>query len=74
MVAEQVFDNALIAANLLDDPRSMLVRINTLVTQALADTPEPPTSVAPKIDTPPAAGAGDSADGGGEKMRAKSVD
>eukprot|EP01061_Rhynchopus_euleeides_P013191 TRINITY_DN230_c0_g1_i1.p1 TRINITY_DN230_c0_g1~~TRINITY_DN230_c0_g1_i1.p1 ORF type:complete len:735 (+),score=394.32 TRINITY_DN230_c0_g1_i1:56-2206(+) len=41
LVAEQVFDNALIAANLLEDPRSILNRITTLMTEALANTSEP---------------------------------
>jgi hypothetical protein len=31
----QVFDNALIAAGLLEDPRGMLDRLNTLITDAL---------------------------------------
>ena len=31
LVAEQLFDNALIAAGLLDDPRSMLPRITELL-------------------------------------------
>eukprot|EP00698_Gefionella_okellyi_P009900 TRINITY_DN2541_c0_g1_i1.p1 TRINITY_DN2541_c0_g1~~TRINITY_DN2541_c0_g1_i1.p1 ORF type:complete len:577 (-),score=169.98 TRINITY_DN2541_c0_g1_i1:75-1805(-) len=34
-VAEQIFDNALIAAGLLDDPRSMLTRLNTLLEKSL---------------------------------------
>jgi TNF receptor-associated protein 1 len=34
-VAEQVFDNALIAAGLLDDPRSMLTRLNQLLERAI---------------------------------------
>ncbi|KAJ9443965.1 TNF receptor-associated protein 1-like protein [Diplonema papillatum] len=41
LVAEQVFDNALIAANLLDDPRSILSRVTDLMEEALATTPEP---------------------------------
>jgi len=31
MIVEQVFDNALIAADLLDNPRSMLIRLNKLL-------------------------------------------
>lgn len=34
-VVAQVFDNALIAAGLLEDPRGMLDRLNTLITDAL---------------------------------------
>ncbi len=34
-VAEQIYDNALIAAGLLDDPQSMLKRINTLLEQVV---------------------------------------
>ena len=30
-VADQVFDNALVAAGILDDPRSMITRINSLL-------------------------------------------
>ena len=35
LVAEQLFDNALIAAGLLDDPRTMLGRLNSLLESAL---------------------------------------
>ncbi|ESO07190.1 hypothetical protein HELRODRAFT_191087 [Helobdella robusta] len=35
MVTEQLFDNAMIAAGLLDDPRKMLGRLNDLMTRAL---------------------------------------
>lgn len=34
-VAEQIYDNALIAAGLFDDPQSMLKRINTLLEQVV---------------------------------------
>ncbi|HEY5954527.1 MAG TPA: molecular chaperone HtpG [Terrimicrobiaceae bacterium] len=34
-VSEQIYDNALIAAGLLDDPQSMLKRINTLLEQVV---------------------------------------
>ncbi len=34
-VAEQVFDNALVAAGLLEDPRAMLARINSLLERVL---------------------------------------
>jgi len=34
-VAEQVFDNALVAAGLLDDPRAMLGRLNSLLEKLL---------------------------------------
>ncbi len=35
-VAEQIFDNALVAAGLLDDPRAMLGRLNSLLGKLLA--------------------------------------
>ncbi|KAF9431448.1 TNF receptor-associated protein 1, mitochondrial [Entomortierella beljakovae] len=35
-VAEQVYDNALIAAGVLDDPRSMLKRLNTIMEASLS--------------------------------------
>ena len=35
-VAEQIFDNARVAAGLLDDPRTMLKRLNELLEQVLA--------------------------------------
>jgi TNF receptor-associated protein 1 len=35
LVAEQIYDNAMIAAGLIDDPRSMLTRMNDLLTRAL---------------------------------------
>eukprot|EP01059_Diplonema_ambulator_P025494 TRINITY_DN42559_c0_g1_i1.p1 TRINITY_DN42559_c0_g1~~TRINITY_DN42559_c0_g1_i1.p1 ORF type:complete len:706 (+),score=341.75 TRINITY_DN42559_c0_g1_i1:43-2118(+) len=41
LIAEQMFDNALIAANLLDDPRSIINRVTNLMEQALHSTPEP---------------------------------
>jgi hypothetical protein len=34
-VAEQIFDNARIAAGLLEDPRAMLTRLNNLLEKAL---------------------------------------
>jgi len=64
LVAEQVYDNALIAANLLDDPRSMLSRINSLMGEALADTTEPILS-SNTIETPPP--------GASEKIRATAI-
>jgi TNF receptor-associated protein 1 len=39
-VAEQVFDNALIAAGLMDDPRAMLARLNTILEAAARSSPE----------------------------------
>jgi HSP90 family molecular chaperone len=36
LITEQVFDNALIAADLLDSPRSMLGRLTTIMERALA--------------------------------------
>ncbi len=35
-VAEQIYDNALIAAGLLEDPQAMLKRINSLLEQVVA--------------------------------------
>jgi len=35
-VAEQIFDNARVAAGLLEDPREMLNRVNELLEQLLA--------------------------------------
>eukprot|EP01098_Paradermamoeba_levis_P011601 TRINITY_DN4988_c0_g1_i3.p1 TRINITY_DN4988_c0_g1~~TRINITY_DN4988_c0_g1_i3.p1 ORF type:complete len:158 (-),score=47.04 TRINITY_DN4988_c0_g1_i3:145-618(-) len=37
MVAEQIFDNALISAGLVDDSRSMLPRLNSILEMALAE-------------------------------------
>lgn len=41
VVVGQVFDNALLAAGLLDDARVMLPRLNLLMNRVLADTPSP---------------------------------
>jgi molecular chaperone HtpG len=38
-VAEQIFDNALVAAGLLEDPRTMLKRLNGLLEKLLAKEP-----------------------------------
>jgi len=38
LIAEQVFDDALIAAGLLEDPRAMLGRLNDIMETALAST------------------------------------
>ena len=35
-IAEQVFDNAMVAAGLLEDPRAMVSRINALLEKLLA--------------------------------------
>jgi len=37
-VAEQVFDNALVSAGILEDPRSMVKRINSLLEVCMAPT------------------------------------
>jgi len=42
MVAEQVYDNALVAAGILEDPRSMLSRLNGLLESAMDGKDEPP--------------------------------
>jgi len=41
-VAEQVFDNALVAAGILDDPRSMITRINSLLETCMEAKMEAP--------------------------------
>lgn len=50
MIAEQVFDNTLVAAGLMDDSRVMLPRLNQLMAKILDEIPAPaaPTSSAPK--------------------------
>jgi TNF receptor-associated protein 1 len=35
-IAEQIFDNALVAAGLMEDPRTMLARVNSLLERLLA--------------------------------------
>jgi hypothetical protein len=35
-VAEQIFDNSMVAAGLLEDPRAMLGRLNVLLEKLLA--------------------------------------
>ena len=39
LIAEQVYDNALIAAGLVDDPRSMLTRLNKILTAVIPAVP-----------------------------------
>lgn len=34
MIVEQIYDNALIAADLLDNPRTMLARLNKILEEA----------------------------------------
>jgi molecular chaperone HtpG len=66
-VAEQVFDNARVAAGLLDDPRLMLKRLNELLEQVLTTKALTPTSpaggarppVPPQGGNPPGAAASD---------------
>lgn len=57
LIAEQIYDNALIAAGLLDDPRSMLPRIQSLLEKALTSLPfrnsvppPPPASGSPMVE------------------------
>lgn len=45
-VAEQVFDNALIAAGLMDDPRSMLARLNSILEAAARNSDTTSTTAA----------------------------
>jgi hypothetical protein len=46
LIAEQVYDNALIAAGLADDPRSMLTRLNKILTAVLPAVPPSPATTA----------------------------
>ena len=41
LLAEQLFDNAVISAGLLDDPRSIVSRLNTMMTKMVQKIPEP---------------------------------
>ncbi|KNH06552.1 heat shock protein mitochondrial precursor [Perkinsela sp. CCAP 1560/4] len=41
LLAEQLFDNAVISAGLLDDPRSIVNRLNTMMTKMVQKIPEP---------------------------------
>lgn len=41
MLVEQIFDNAIIAAGLLEDPRSMVQRLNSIMNRMVKDVPEP---------------------------------
>ena len=41
VIAEQLFDNAVIAAGLLDDPRSIVSRLNTIMSKLVKDVAEP---------------------------------
>ena len=50
MVAEQMFDNAAIAAGLLDDPRTMLGRLNSILESSLTA----PAAAAPATSESPA--------------------
>jgi len=40
LIVEQLFDNAIIAAGLLEDPRSIVGRLNNLMTRMVKDVPE----------------------------------
>lgn len=40
MLVEQLFDNAVIAAGLLDDPRTIVSRLNDLMTRMVRDVPD----------------------------------
>jgi hypothetical protein len=42
LIAEQLFDNALVAAGLLDDPRTMLPRLNRLLELLSGGQSQPP--------------------------------
>jgi TNF receptor-associated protein 1 len=41
LVVEQLYDNAIIAAGLLEDPRSIVSRLNTIMTRMVKDVKEP---------------------------------
>ena len=41
MLVEQIFDNAVIAAGLLEDPRSMVQRLNSIMNRMVKDVAEP---------------------------------
>jgi len=41
VLAEQIFDNAVIAAGLMEDPRSIVQRLNTIMNRMVKDVPEP---------------------------------
>ena len=41
LLVEQLFDNAIISAGLLDDPRSIVSRLNTIMTKMVESVPEP---------------------------------
>lgn len=41
LIVEQLFDNAIIAAGLLDDPRSIVGRLNTILTRMTKDISDP---------------------------------
>lgn len=46
LIAEQLFDNALVAAGLLDDPRTMLPRLNRLLEVLSSESASVPAVVA----------------------------
>ena len=58
MIAHQLFDNALISAGILDDPRAMIGNLNSIMQEAL----EPSAKVAPPGGVGGAAGAADRPD------------
>ena len=41
LLAEQIFDNAIIAAGLLEDPRSIVTRLNSIMTRMVQNVSEP---------------------------------
>ena len=41
LVAEQMFDNCLIAAGLVDDPRTMLARMNKILAASMSAAEKP---------------------------------
>eukprot|EP00474_Spongospora_subterranea_P001626 CRZ02084.1 hypothetical protein [Spongospora subterranea] len=53
-LVEQVFDNALVAAGLMDDPRLMLTRINRLMESCLASSTAIPQTEQTTVSTPEA--------------------
>lgn len=41
LLTEQLYDNAIIAAGLLEDPRTIVSRLNSIMTRMVKDVPEP---------------------------------
>jgi len=57
LIMEQVYDNALVAADILDDPRSMLPRLNRLLQQVLDASSTSSSSPTTTTPTPSSGGS-----------------